>query len=177
MKEIWTKDVAEFHGEFVELRADLVLAQTGSARISCSCLVRELHGAVLHVDEPPSGWFPRSRNPELVTKRHGRAQDAPRRLGVTCKRSPSPSSGHPVTRAGRHHRDIGATRVILRLPSEGRDTILPMLDQYAVPALKSEASAWARADLLKGGDVPSVDAMGPHHRETWRLRDLALIKT
>ena len=29
------------------------------------------------------------------------------------------------------YRDIGATRVILRLPSEGRDKILPMLDQFA----------------------------------------------
>ena len=29
------------------------------------------------------------------------------------------------------YRDIGATRTILRLPSEGRDTILPMLDDYA----------------------------------------------
>jgi hypothetical protein len=29
------------------------------------------------------------------------------------------------------YRETGATRVILRLPSEGRDKILPMLDQYA----------------------------------------------
>jgi hypothetical protein len=29
------------------------------------------------------------------------------------------------------YRQAGATRCILRLPSEGRDTILPMLDQYA----------------------------------------------
>jgi len=40
--------------------------------------------------------------------------------------------GAPVTRSwSTPYRDIGATRVILRLPSEGRDTILPMLDQYA----------------------------------------------
>ena len=29
------------------------------------------------------------------------------------------------------YRDVEVTRVILRLPSEGRETILPLLDQYA----------------------------------------------
>jgi hypothetical protein len=29
------------------------------------------------------------------------------------------------------YRDAGITRAILRLPSEGRETVLPLLDRYA----------------------------------------------
>ncbi len=29
------------------------------------------------------------------------------------------------------YREVELTRIILRLPSEGRDTILPLLDHYA----------------------------------------------
>ena len=78
------------------------------------------------------GWFPRSRNPDLVTKGMVELKDRAAKAGRDMQTISVSVFGAPGDQKLLDtYRDIGATRVILRLPSEGRDTILPMLDQFA----------------------------------------------
>ena len=106
-----------------------MLAQTGSAATSsraCSSRARTLQRIV-----DCRGWFPRSRNPELVTKAMAELKDRAAKAGRDMQTISVSVFGASGDQKLATPIDIGATRVILRLPSEGRDTILPMLDQYA----------------------------------------------
>jgi alkanesulfonate monooxygenase SsuD/methylene tetrahydromethanopterin reductase-like flavin-dependent oxidoreductase (luciferase family) len=77
MKEIWTKDVAEFHGEHVNFEPIWCWpkpAQQPTLRAARWEAPHTLQRIVDHC----SGWFPRSRNPEAGDQGHGRAQGSRR---------------------------------------------------------------------------------------------------
>ena len=132
MKEIWTKDEASFKGEFVNF--DRIWSWPKP--------VQKPHVPVLLGGEGPltmervveycDGWFPRGRNPEAVLSGmkdlHERATKAgrdPKRLSVSAFGAPADAG------VLEQFRQAGVTRAILRLPSEGRDKVLPLLDQWA----------------------------------------------
>ena len=78
------------------------------------------------------GWFPRARNEKLVFEGikdlHDRAAKAgrdPKSVSVSVFGAP------PEAAKLARYREGGVTRAILRLPAEGRDTVLPLLDQWA----------------------------------------------
>jgi alkanesulfonate monooxygenase SsuD/methylene tetrahydromethanopterin reductase-like flavin-dependent oxidoreductase (luciferase family) len=78
------------------------------------------------------GWFPRSREPELVTKGTIELQERAAKAGRDMQTISVSVFGVPGDQKLLDtYRDAGVTRCILRLPSEGRDAILPLLDQYA----------------------------------------------
>jgi probable F420-dependent oxidoreductase len=133
MKEIWTHDEAEFHGEFV--RFDRIWSYPKPAQ--------KPHPPVLLGGEGPhtlrrvvefcDGWFPRGRAgaDTILTKLEDlRAQAAragrdPKTISVTV------FGGKPDSPTLDRYRAAGIDRVVLPLPSEGRDRVLPLLDQYA----------------------------------------------
>ena len=133
MKEIWTKDEAEFHGEFV--RFDRIWSYPKPAQ--------KPHPPVLLGGEGPhtlrrvvefcDGWFPRGRagaDAILTQLEDLRAQAA--RAGRDPKTiSVSVFGGKTDSSTLDRYRAAGIDRVVLPLPSEGRDRVLPLLDQGA----------------------------------------------
>jgi probable F420-dependent oxidoreductase len=132
MKEIWTKDVAEFHGEHVNFEPIWCWPKPAQQPHPPVLLGGESSYTLQRIVDYCEGWFPRSRNPELVTKGMAELKDCAAKAGRDMQTISVSVFGAPGDQKLLDtYRDIGATRVILRLPSEGRDTILPMLDQYA----------------------------------------------
>ncbi|MBI4593685.1 MAG: LLM class flavin-dependent oxidoreductase, partial [Candidatus Rokubacteria bacterium] len=88
--------------------------------------------ALQRVIELCDGWFPRGRNPERLLQalpdfweRAARAGRDPKTLSISAFATP------PDAAVIDRFAAAGITRALLRLPSEDRDTILPLLDQYA----------------------------------------------
>jgi alkanesulfonate monooxygenase SsuD/methylene tetrahydromethanopterin reductase-like flavin-dependent oxidoreductase (luciferase family) len=78
------------------------------------------------------GWFPRSRNPALVTQGMAELKDRAAKAGRDMQSISISVFGVPGDQKLLDtYRDLGVTRVILRLPSESRETILPQLDRFA----------------------------------------------
>jgi probable F420-dependent oxidoreductase len=132
MKEIWTKDEAEFHGESVNF--DPIWAHPKP--------VQKPHPPILLGNNTPNGrqrvveycdgWFPiAARAGDLVAgaadlrERAKRAGRDPNSLSLSVF-SASPNEG-----ALRDYQKAGAERAIFPLPSSGRDEILPTLDLLA----------------------------------------------
>jgi alkanesulfonate monooxygenase SsuD/methylene tetrahydromethanopterin reductase-like flavin-dependent oxidoreductase (luciferase family) len=132
MKEIWTKDVAEFHGEHVNFEPIWCWPKPAQQPHPPVLLGGESSYTLQRIVDYCEGWFPRSRNPELVTKGMAELKDRAAKAGRDMQTISVSVFGAPGDqKLLSTYQEIGATRVILRLPSEGRDTILPMLDQYA----------------------------------------------
>jgi probable F420-dependent oxidoreductase len=132
MKEIWTKEEAEFHGEFV--RFDKIWSQPKP--------LQQPHPPILMGGDGPTtfdrviefgdGWMPISRpgrNPaERIPELHQQAKRAgrdPRSLPVSI------FFAKPDKAALESLQAAGVSRAIFGLASESREEILPKLDAYA----------------------------------------------
>jgi probable F420-dependent oxidoreductase len=132
MKEIWTKDEASFKGEYVNF--DRVWSWPKP--------VQKPHVPVLLGGEGPitigrvleycDGWFPRGRSPEVVLNGMKDLHERAAKAGKDPKKFTVSVFGAGAD-AGvlEQFRQAGVTRAILRLPPEGRDKVLPLLDQWA----------------------------------------------
>ncbi|HKQ76141.1 MAG TPA: LLM class F420-dependent oxidoreductase [Blastocatellia bacterium] len=131
MKEIWTKDDAEFHGEFVNFDPIWSFPKP----------VQKPHPPILMGGDGPTtfdrviefcdGWMPigvRLVNPEekiaTLRKRAEEAGRDPSSISVTI------FGPKPDRKALDDLERAGAERVVIYVPSEGRDKVLPILDQY-----------------------------------------------
>jgi probable F420-dependent oxidoreductase len=132
MKEIWTKEEAEFHGEFVNF--DPIWSYPKP--------VQKPHPPVLlgvntpkardRVVEYADGWYPlAARAGDLaegiadLRKRAEKAGRDPASLTVSVFGAKAEEA------ALGSYAKAGAERAILGLPSAGRDEVLPILDKYA----------------------------------------------
>jgi alkanesulfonate monooxygenase SsuD/methylene tetrahydromethanopterin reductase-like flavin-dependent oxidoreductase (luciferase family) len=78
------------------------------------------------------GWFPRGRNPEIILPALADLKARAAKAGRDMKTiSVSIFGARPDAAVLDQYAAAGVTRSILRLPSEGRETILPMLDGFA----------------------------------------------
>jgi probable F420-dependent oxidoreductase len=132
MKEIWTKEEAEFHGEFVNF--DKIWAYPKP--------VQQPHPPIIMGGDGPTtfdrvidycdGWLPISftggnmaERIALLKQRAEAAGRDPNMIGVTVSAvKPERAIVEELVRAG-------AERVNFFLPAAGRETVLPLLDQYA----------------------------------------------
>ncbi len=140
MKEIWTQEEAEFHGEFVNF--DKMWAYPKP--------VQRPHPPILMGGDGPTtfdrvveycdGWMPISGRPqsggpslqEKIAMLRRQAEEAgrdPASINITTFRSPDGSPPEPD--AIRRLEEAGVDRVIFGLPSAERDTVLPIIDQCA----------------------------------------------
>ena len=132
MKEIWTKDEAEYHGEHVSF--DPIWSYPKP--------VQKPHPPILMGGDGPTtfdrvieycyGWVPigiRSPNlPEKIATLRSRAEAAgrdPKSISVSI------FGGKPDRAAADEMESSGAQRMIYYVPSAGADTVLPMLDGFA----------------------------------------------
>ena len=131
MKEIWTKDKAEYHGDMVDF----------DAMMSWPKPVQKPHPPVLVGGAFPQaarravrygdGWCPIGGRPgasptDALAQFRQMAKDAVRDpLPVTMFNPPEDEK--ELAR----WRDLGIVRAVVMLPSEGKDQILPVLDRWA----------------------------------------------
>jgi probable F420-dependent oxidoreductase len=133
MKEIWTKDEAEFHGEFVSF--DRIWSHPKPLQQPHPPVIMGGDGATTfdRVIEFGNGWMPIARpgrpSPvEKIAALRRRAEQAgrdPRAISVSI------FFARPERAAVDALRAAGVDRAIFGLPSAGRDKILPLLDSYA----------------------------------------------
>jgi len=132
MKEIWTKDEAEFHGEFVNFDPIWSYPKPVQKPHPPILLGNNTPKALERVVEFCDGWFPLA----------GRAGDLAagiadlRRLAEKARRDPKSLSVSVYAASAeesvvRQYEKAGVERTIFSLPSADRDTVLPILDRYA----------------------------------------------
>jgi probable F420-dependent oxidoreductase len=132
MKEIWTKDVAEFHGEHVNFEPLWCWPKPAQKPNPPVLLGGESAYTLQRVVDYCEGWFPRSRKPDLVTQGMAELKERAAKAGRDMRTiSVSVFGVNADPQLLDTYRAAGVTRCILRLPSEERDKVLPLLDQYA----------------------------------------------
>ena len=132
MKEIWTKDEAEFHGEFVNF--DPIWSYPKPVQKPHPPIILGVNTpkARQRVVEYCDGWLPiAARAGDLAAGIADLRQQAekagrdPRSITVTVY------GGNPEEGTVRGYEKAGADRVVFPLPSADRDTVVPILDRYA----------------------------------------------
>ncbi len=130
MQALWSQEVASFDGEFVRFEASWQWpkpVQQPRPRV----LIGGGPGPRLfaHVAEYADGWMPiggagvEEALPDLRRALEDRGRD-PDALHVV------PMGVLPQRGKLDHYASIGVTEVVLRLPSESRDVVLPCLDEF-----------------------------------------------
>jgi probable F420-dependent oxidoreductase len=132
MKQIWTKDEAEYHGQFVNFDKIWAWPKPAQKPNPPVLLGGESGHTLQRVVDFCEGWFPRGRAPEVILPGIKDLKMRADKAGRDFKTiSISIFGAKPEQATLDTYAGAGVTRAILRLPSEGRDRILPLLDQYA----------------------------------------------
>ena len=135
MKEIWTKDAAEYHGEIVDFppmqawpkpvqmpHPPIIVG--GAFRLAARRAIRYGNGILPAAPSAGSGspeeFMPRWRQ---MAEEAGRDSTS---LSVTLGGAPEDLA------ILRRNRDLGVTRMTVRLPPAKADEILPILDRWAM---------------------------------------------
>jgi alkanesulfonate monooxygenase SsuD/methylene tetrahydromethanopterin reductase-like flavin-dependent oxidoreductase (luciferase family) len=141
MKEIWTKDVAEYHGQIVDFppmnswpmpaqKPHPPIIVGGAFRLAVRRALRYGDGILPAAPSAGSGgpeeFMPRWRQ---MAEEAGRD---PRPLSVTLRGAPEDLD------LLKRNRDLGIARMNVRLPPAKTDEILPLLDRWAklIPQLR-----------------------------------------
>jgi probable F420-dependent oxidoreductase len=132
LKEIWTREEPSFRGEFVKFEPIWAYPKPVQKPHPPILLGGESGHTLQRVVDLCDGWFPRGRQPELVLSGlqdlRARAARAGRDMQtISVSAFAAPADEKVLERFA----SAGVTRALLRLPPEGRDTVLPLLDQYA----------------------------------------------
>ena len=132
MKEIWTKDEAEYHGEFVNF--DPIWSFPKPVQKPHPPILMGGYGPTTfdRVTEFCDGWMPIAlRQDKLIEKFASLKQKA-----AEAGRDPNSISmtifaARPERAALDELEQAGAERAVFMLPPESREKVLPLLDQYA----------------------------------------------
>jgi probable F420-dependent oxidoreductase len=131
MKEIWTEEKAEYHGELVDFPTMMTWPKPVQKPYPPILVGGAFPWAARRAIRYGDGWYPNasSGNPEEYLPRFRQmAEEAgrdPRSLSVTLGGAPDDPEKL------RRYRDLGVTTVNISLPSGKADEILPMLDRWA----------------------------------------------
>ena len=132
MKAIWTQDTAEFHGEFVNFDPIWCWPKPVQQPYPPILLGGESSYTLQRVVDYGEGWLPRIRQPEILTQGMVALRERAAKAGRDMQTiSVSVFGAIADPQLLDTYRAAGITRAILGLPSEGRDRVLPLLDQYA----------------------------------------------
>lgn len=129
MREIWSKEEAEFHGDFVDF--DPIWSWPKPVRMPPVLLGGDGAKTFERVLEYGDGWMPISRgeNERLAARIH-ELQELAADRGVP----PVPVTifgGVPKPEAIERYAELGVERVLFLLPPAGADEVLPKLDRLA----------------------------------------------
>ena len=155
MKEIWTKDKPEYHGELVDFPAMMTWPKPvqkphppvivgGAFRLAARRAIRYGDGILPAAPSAGSG-SPEEFMPACRRLAEEAGRD-PRSLSVTLGGAPEDLA------VLRRNRDLGVTRMNVRLPPAKEDTILPILDRWAklVPQVRADLQQICSKTSRKG---------------------------
>jgi probable F420-dependent oxidoreductase len=132
MKEMWTKEEAEFHGEFVNFDPIWIYPKPKQKPHPPIFLGGESDHTLKRVAEFCDGWFPRTRRgfePKAAKQRLAAAAAAagrdPKNLSITVFAAP------PDAAKLAPYREAGIERVLFEVPDTSREEILRTLDRNA----------------------------------------------
>ena len=132
MKELWTKDAAEFHGEFVNFDPVWSYPKPVQRPHPPILLGGETDHTLRRIVEFADGWFPRAKpdtDPREFVGRLRQAVSTSKRdfkdLSITVFRAPADKAKLAA------YQDAGIKRVLLEIPDLTRDEILAHLDTIA----------------------------------------------
>jgi alkanesulfonate monooxygenase SsuD/methylene tetrahydromethanopterin reductase-like flavin-dependent oxidoreductase (luciferase family) len=132
MKELWTKEEAEFHGEFVDFDPVWQHPKPKQKPHPPVYLGGESDFTLKRVVEFCDGWFPRTRggfDPNVAMDRLRKAAEAggrdPASLPITVFAAPADKEKLAA------YRTAGIERALLEVPDAGRDEVLRVLDKYS----------------------------------------------
>jgi probable F420-dependent oxidoreductase len=133
MKEIWTTEEAAFHGEFVNFEPIWSEPKPIQKPHPPVLLGGESGHTLQRVVDFCDGWFPRGRaGDDTIVRGLADLRARAARAGRDMKTlSVSVFGAKPDPAVLERYARAGVTRVLFGLPSAGRDTVLPLLDQYA----------------------------------------------
>ncbi|MBI2526097.1 MAG: LLM class F420-dependent oxidoreductase [Candidatus Rokubacteria bacterium] len=132
MKEIWTKEAAEFHGEIVRFDPIWAWPKPAQKPHPPILLGGESGHTLQRVVDFCDGWFPRARTAARVLEGLADLRARAARAGRDMQTiSVSVFGTAPDAALLDRYAAAGITRSILRVPSEGRDTVLALLDRWA----------------------------------------------
>jgi probable F420-dependent oxidoreductase len=124
MKEIWTKERAEYHGEFVHF--DPMIARPKPVQKPHPPIL--VGGAFPHGARRAlrygDGWIPGGDIREVLPKFREMAREAGREIEIT-----SFAIGEDLDRVKRLN-EMGVTRVVPMFPPERADKVLPIVDRW-----------------------------------------------
>ena len=137
MKEIWTKEEAEFHGELVNF--DPIWSYPKPVQKPHPPVLLGGHSsrALQRVVDYCNGWLPiGARATDLI--------GGIKKLGELAREAGKKPSDFPVSVYGApadpetlaRYAEAGVERILFWVPSKDRDTVLPVLDKYAALAQK-----------------------------------------
>src|SRR6476660_7844629 len=131
MKEIWTKDTAEYNGDIVKVPSMQTWPKPVQKPYPPVLLGGAFPWAARRAVRYGDGWYPNasSGDPEVYLPQL-------RQMAAEAGRDPS---SLPVTIGGvaedlkqlQRFRDLGVVRANVSLPAEGPDQVLPILDRWA----------------------------------------------
>ncbi|HXH82116.1 MAG TPA: LLM class F420-dependent oxidoreductase [Candidatus Tectomicrobia bacterium] len=131
MREIWTKDEASYHGRFVNFDPIWSWPKPHQRPHPPVLLGGESTHTLRRVVEFCEGWFPRARAADRVVTGLSELRELASRAGRDPKTISVSVFGAPPDPAMLDRfRQAGVTRTILRLPPEGREKVLPLLDEW-----------------------------------------------
>jgi probable F420-dependent oxidoreductase len=132
MKELWTKEQAQFHGQFVNFDPVWIYPKPKQQPHPPMLLGGESDHTLKRVVEFCDGWFPRPRGgwePKAGAERLKKAAAAagrdPRTLSITVFAAPAEADKLQP------YREAGIQRVLFMVPDASKDDILRTLDKYA----------------------------------------------
>ena len=129
MKEIWANEEAEYHGEFTNF--DKIWSYPKPAqKPHPPILLGTFNGGLKRVVNYCDGWVPVGFNPGMLPDSMKELQE----LAAQAGRGPIPVSvfgSSPKEEDLAKHQALGVERAVLVLPSADKETLLPMLDDYA----------------------------------------------
>jgi probable F420-dependent oxidoreductase len=128
MRELWARDEAAFKGEFVEFEPSWSWPKPVGGRVPV--LIGGAPGPKLfaHIAEYGDGWMPiggagiKDALPALARACEAAGRDMVKVI---------PFGTLPTAEKLGYYASLGVEEVVLRLPSGGRDEVLPVLDGYA----------------------------------------------
>ena len=132
MKEIWTKDEPKFHGDFVNFDPLWSWPKPVQKPGPPVLLGGESGHTLQRVVDYCEGWFPRGRAADKILPGMKDLEARAAKAGRDMKTiSVNVFGAAPDEAVLDTYRKAGVTRVMLRLPSEPREAILPLLDKHA----------------------------------------------
>lgn len=131
MKEIWTQEEAEFHGEYVDFDAMWSHPKPVQQPHPPILMGGETDYTLRRVVEYCDGWLPRGRGGFDPAEAMARLKKMADEVGRDASELTVSVFGAPADAAALDgYREAGITRALLTLPSDPRDDVLKRLDRY-----------------------------------------------